>query len=144
MRKSPAERRRLGLPKVRKSGRGAQHQPIRKKSTGIAGFDQITDGGLPEGRLTAVIGGPGMGKSLFGLQYLLHRLRTAGEPGIFVTFEEPVDRVRSNLAGLDWDFNSVPEDQLTLIDARLPADTVQVGSFDLTGLLAGLSPTCAV
>jgi len=138
MRKSSAKQR-PGPLKVRKSGRGAKHQPIRKKSTGIVGFDQITDGGLPEGRLTAVIGGPGMGKSLFGLQYLLHRLRTAGEPGLFVTFEEPIDRVRSNLAGLDWDFDSVPEDQLTLIDARLPADTVQVGSFDLTGLLAGLS-----
>ena len=51
------------------------------------------------------------------------------------------DRVRGNLAGLDWDFDAVPEDQLTLIDARLPGDTVQAGPFDLTGLLTGLS-TC--
>jgi circadian clock protein KaiC len=138
MSKSSATQR-PGSLKVRKGDRDAKHQPIRKKTTGIAGFDQITNGGLPEGRLTAVIGGPGMGKSLFGLQYLLHRLRTAGERGLFVTFEEPVDRVRSNLAGLDWDFDSVPDDQLSLIDARLPADTVQAGSFDLTGLLAGLS-----
>ena len=137
--RKPLAKRKSGLAKARKSGDAAKTKPIRKKSTGITGFDQITDGGLPEGRVTAVIGGPGMGKSLFGLQYLLHRLRTGGEAGLFVTFEEPIDRVRANLAGLDWDFDKVPEELLTLIDARLPGDTVQAGPFDLTGLLAGLS-----
>jgi circadian clock protein KaiC len=129
---------------ARDRGRTSKYQPIRKKPTGIAGFDQITDGGLPVGRLTAVIGGPGMGKSLFALQFLLNGLRTAGEPGLFVTFEEPVDRVRANVAGLDWAFNSVPENQLALIDARLPADTVQAGAFDVSGLLAALSARKAV
>jgi circadian clock protein KaiC len=128
-----------GQRQVRNRGGTPKNKPIRKKLTGITGFDQVTDGGLPEGRVTAVIGGPGMGKSLFALQFLLNRLRTAGEPGLFVTFEEPVDRVRSNVAGLDWAFDSVPKDQLTIIDARLPADTVQAGAFDLSGLLAGLS-----
>ena len=142
--RKPLAKRKSGLAKARKSGDAAKTKPIRKKSTGITGFDQITDGGLPEGRVTAVIGGPGMGKSLFGLQYLLHRLRTGGEAGLFVTFEEPIDRVRANLAGLDWDFDKVPEELLTLIDARLPGDTVQAGPFDLTGLLAGLSARKAV
>ena len=52
---------------------GVRARKIRKKPTGIAGFDQITDGGLPEGRLTAVIGAPGTGKSLFAMQNLLNR-----------------------------------------------------------------------
>jgi circadian clock protein KaiC len=89
------------------------------------------------------MGGPGMGKSLFALQTLLNRLRTADEPGMFVTFEEPVDRIRSNVAGLDWAFDAVSENQLALIDARLPVDTVQAGAFDLSGLLAGLSARTA-
>ena len=116
-----------------------RHQPVKKKPTGIAGFDQMTGGGLPEGRMTAIIGGPGMGKSLFALQNLLHRWKTEGEPGIFVSFEEPVDRIKSNLAGLEWAFDTVTEDQLALVDARLPMDAVQAGDFDLSGLLAGLS-----
>ena len=127
------------MTKSRGRGGAFKYQPVQKRKTGIAGFDQITNGGLPEGRLTAVIGGPGMGKSLFALQFLLNRFRTAGEAGLFVTFEEPVDRVRSNLAGLDWAFDSVPEDQLAIIDARLPTDSVQAGGFDLSGLLAGLT-----
>jgi circadian clock protein KaiC len=118
---------------------GVRARKIRKKPTGIAGFDQITDGGLPEGRLTAIIGAPGCGKSMFAMQYLLNRWRTASEPGLYVTFEESIDRVRSNLAGLDWAFDTVPEHQLTLIDARLPVDTVQAGAFDLSALLAGLT-----
>ena len=64
-----------------KAGAGVRAHKIRKKPTGIAGFDQITDGGLPEGRLTAVIGAPGTGKSLFAMQNLLNRWRTASEPG---------------------------------------------------------------
>ena len=91
MRMSSAKRG-AGLAKVRKSGRASKHQTVRKKSTGIVGFDQITNGGLPEGRVTAVIGGPGMGKSFFGLQFLLHRLRTAGDAGLFVTFEQSQGR----------------------------------------------------
>ena len=122
-----------------KAGAGVRAHKIRKKPTGIAGFDQITDGGLPEGRLTAVIGAPGTGKSLFAMQNLLNRWRTASEPGLYITFEESVDHVRSNLSGLDWSFDTVPEDQLMLIDARLPVDTVRGGAFDLSGLLAGLT-----
>lgn len=93
----------MRAPKIRRiphPGRAPKYRPIRKKPTGISGFDQITDGGLPAGRLTAIIGGPGMGKSLFALQSLLNRVRSAREPGLFVTFEEPVDRVRSNVAEL--------------------------------------------
>ena len=111
-----------------KAGAGVRAHKIRKKPTGIAGFDQITDGGLPEGRLTAVIGAPGTGKSLFAMQNLLNRWRTASEPGLYITFEESVDHVRSNLSGLDWSFDTVPEHQLLLIDARLRVDTVRGGA----------------
>ena len=32
--------------------------------TGIAGFDEITGGGLPQGRTTLLAGGPGSGKTI--------------------------------------------------------------------------------
>ena len=38
--------------------------------TGIQGFDEITEGGLPQGRTTLVMGGPGCGKTVFALQAL--------------------------------------------------------------------------
>jgi hypothetical protein len=36
-----------------------------KSLTGIAGFDEVTGGGLPLGRTTLLVGGPGSGKTIF-------------------------------------------------------------------------------
>jgi predicted ATP-dependent serine protease len=45
-----------------------------KAPTGIAGFDEITAGGLPCG-LTTLMGGPGSGKTILALQFLVHGAR---------------------------------------------------------------------
>ncbi len=42
-----------------------------KSRTGIAGLDEITDGGLPRGRATLVCGGPGCGKTVLAMGYLV-------------------------------------------------------------------------
>jgi circadian clock protein KaiC len=110
---------------------------LRKSPTGIAGFDTISGGGLPEGRLSVILGGPGAGKTVFALTCLVHRLTALGEAGIFVSFEEDADRVRANMASFDRDIPSGDE-KLRFIGAKIPAATRQGGNFDLSGLLAGL------
>ena len=45
---------------------------VTKAPTGIQGFDEITGGGLPYGRTTLVMGGPGCGKTVFALQALVN------------------------------------------------------------------------
>src|SRR5689334_4757081 len=59
-----------------------------KSPTGIRGFDELTGGGLPRGRPTLVCGGPGCGKTLFALEFLVRGAVDYGEPGLFVSFEE--------------------------------------------------------
>jgi circadian clock protein KaiC len=119
-----------------------QELPLTKSPTGISGFDTISGGGLPDGRLSVIVGGPGAGKTVFALHCLVHRLTALGEAGIFVSFEEDVDRIRANMAAFDW---TVPggNEQLKFIDARLPVETRQGGDFDLSGLLAGLGSLAA-
>jgi circadian clock protein KaiC len=112
---------------------------LTKVITGIEGFDEISGGGLPCGRLTAIIGAAGAGKTVFALQTLVNRLANLDEPCIFVTFEEPVDRIRSNVASFDWRAAALDEDRFFFIDARIPEDAVVTGAFDLEGLLAGLT-----
>ena len=114
-------------------------KPVRKRPTGIRGFDDITGGGLPDNRLTALIGSPGAGKTVFALQTLINRLKSNGEACIFVTFEETLDRLRDNAGSFDWGFGALPEERFIFVDARLPADAAVSGAFDLSGLLAGLS-----
>ncbi|MBZ9675185.1 circadian clock protein KaiC [Mesorhizobium sp. ES1-1] len=112
-------------------------KPIVKKRTGIPGFDEITEGGLPAVGVTAIVGDPGSGKTVFALQMLVNGFRR-GEPGILVAFEEPTEQLRYNLSSFDWGFADIANDDICLIDARLPADTIQTGGFDLSGLLASL------
>ena len=73
-----------------------ERTPQPKALTGIAGFDEITNGGLPRGRTTLLVGGPGSGKTIFGLQFLAHGARAGDEPGVFVAFEETSARILSN------------------------------------------------
>ncbi len=113
--------------------------PAEKAPTGIAGFDQITGGGLPTGRTTLLSGGPGSGKTIFALQFLSHGAQHCHEPGMFVAFEETPERLLANGARFGWPVASLhAQGQLYFLDAQPLTDTVQSGAFDLSGLLAAL------
>lgn len=118
--------------------RSAVSERLGKTPTGIAGFDEITDGGLPRGRTTLLLGGPGSGKTIFALQFLAHGARKCKEPGIFVAFEETSKRIAINAAGFGWKLAQLGRKKLSFIDAQPKSDLVQSGTFDLGGLLAAL------
>src|SRR5690349_24991396 len=73
-----------------------------KVSTGISGLDLVLGGGFPAGRVTLVSGGPGSGKTIMGLQCLMHHAN-AGQAGILVLFEERPAAVRQNAWRRGWD-----------------------------------------
>lgn len=110
---------------------------VQKAPTGIAGFDEITGGGLPRGRTTLVTGAAGTGKTVFALQTLVQGVRRSNEPGIFVAFEEPSAQIVQN-ATFGWEISKLSEGELFLMNARLSPDTVRAGAFDLAGMLATL------
>jgi circadian clock protein KaiC len=110
-----------------------------KAPTGIAGFDEITSGGIPHGRTTLLVGGPGSGKTMFAVQFLVHGAQKCKEPGIFVAFEESPKRIISNFAAFDWKLEEMQKKKLFFLDAQPMPDLMQSGSFDLSGLLSALS-----
>jgi circadian clock protein KaiC len=112
--------------------------PIRKAASGIEGLDEITGGGLPAGRTTLVVGGPGAGKTVLALQSLVHAASEVGEPGIFVAFEESSRQIIANAATFGWDLPALEKRRLFFLDARLAPSTVQAGDFDISGILAAL------
>jgi circadian clock protein KaiC len=116
----------------------ALSKACKKAPTGIAGFDQITGGGLPRGRTTLIVGGPGCGKTLFALQFLVQGARDLREPGIFVAFEESAQRIVSNANDFGWNLAALQRKKLAFMDAQPKADLIQTGEFDLCGMLAAL------
>jgi circadian clock protein KaiC len=110
-----------------------------KVPTGISGFDEITGGGLPEGRPTLVCGGPGCGKTLFGLEFLLHGA-VHGESGVFVTFEELEEDVIKNVRSLGYDLRDLIKRKRLVIEyVRVErAEIEETGEYDLEGLFVRL------
>ena len=127
--------------------RGARYEKapvaLLKTPTGIAGFDDVTGGGLPKGRTTLLVGDAGTGKTLFALQSLVNGARFHDESSIFVTFEESPERLRANAAAFGWDIEALEKDKLFLLDARVSPTTVKIGQFDLTGMLKALAAKVA-
>jgi circadian clock protein KaiC len=117
---------------------GEEVASILKTPTGITGFDEITGGGLPQSRTTLLSGGPGSGKTIFGVQFLAHGAAQCAEPGIFVAFEEAPFRLVANCSGFGWNLEELQRTALFFLDARVTSELIQAGDFDLSGMLASL------
>lgn len=116
-----------------------QKDGMKKISSGVEGFDDITGGGLPLRRTTLLMGGPGCGKTVLALQILASAATEHGMPGIFVAFEENARRVAANAVTFGWNIEAFDKRQLFFVDACVRADVLKAGTFDLTGLLATLA-----
>ena len=113
---------------------------LSKARTGIAGLDEVTDGGLPRARTTLLCGGAGCGKTLMSLQFLVRGALDDGEPGAFIAFEESPAELAQNVASLGWDLADLQERGLLALDhVRVAASDIQeTGEWDLDGLFIRL------
>jgi circadian clock protein KaiC len=114
---------------------------ITKAKTGIAGLDEITHGGLPAGRPTLICGSAGCGKTLFGMEFLIRGAVEHGEPGVFVSFEEPERDLIENVRSLGFDLDKLQRQKKILIDhVQIErSDITETGAFDLDGLFIRLA-----
>jgi len=113
---------------------------LRKTPTGIAGLDEITHGGLPKGRPTLLCGGPGCGKTIFGLEFLVNGTQEYGEPGIFLAFEETAEDLAKNVSSLGFDLRVLEETDKLIVD-YIHVDRSEIavaGAYDLEGLFIRL------
>lgn len=122
------------------SATGRTLKALAKAPTGIAGFDEITAGGLPRGRASLVCGGPGCGKTLFGVEFLVRGATEFGEPGVLMTFEETAEELAENVASLGFDLEELQAEKRLAIDhVRVErSDIEEAGEFDLEGLFVRL------
>ena len=122
------------------SARVAVSPGVRKAPTGITGLDEVTGGGLPRGRTTLVAGAAGSGKTLLGVEFLVHGALDYDEPGVLMAFEESDADLAANVASLGFDLDQMQADgKLSIESFRLdPRMIVETGEYDLDGLFIRL------
>jgi circadian clock protein KaiC len=111
-----------------------------KSPTGIAGLDEITGGGLPTGRPTLVVGGPGSGKTLLGVTFLVNGAVHFNEPGVLMSFEENAEELAGDVASLGFDLKGLAEEGKVLVDyVHVERSEIEeTGEYDLEGLFVRL------
>ncbi len=110
-----------------------------KCPTGISGLDGVTGGGLPRQRLTLVCGGPGCGKTLFALEFIVRGAVEFGEPGVVMSFDETAEELTQNVSSLGFDLQAlVAEKKLAIVYAPVDPQEQISGKFDFEPLFVRL------
>jgi len=113
---------------------------IPKVRTGINGLDEITEGGFPQGRPTLICGGPGCGKTLLGIEFIVKGATLYNEPGVFMTFEEKSEELTANVASLGFDLDKLAKNKKLRLDyVHIDRSAIEeTGEYDLDGLFIRL------
>lgn len=127
------------MPK-QQNGNGRALAPLKKVLTGIKGLDEITAGGLPQGRPTLVCGSAGSGKTMLAMEFLVRGALQYGEPGVFMAFEEMPQELAQNVASLGFDLPTLTEKKKIYVDYVHidPSEIQETGDYDLEGLFVRL------
>ena len=128
------------MTKLHKKQQLITFEQLPKTPTGITGLDEITGGGLPNGRPTLICGEAGCGKTLMSLEFIVRGATEFNEPGVFMAFEEKADELASNVASLGFDLNKLQDDKKLRLD-HVHIDRSEIeetGEYDLEGLFIRL------
>src|SRR3989442_1642978 len=91
---------------------------IERVHTGIPGLDHVLEGGFPKGARVLLAGGAGCGKTICCGQYLYKGATKFGEPGVYVSTEEPPSEFKANMLRFGWDFKKLEnEKKIGMVDA---------------------------
>lgn len=88
--------------------------------TDIAGFDELTEGGIPANSVILVVGGPGAGKTIFSAEYIYNGA-TNGDKGVYVSFGETADVFKDYMQRFGFDFDKLEkEGKVVIVDLTVP------------------------
>lgn len=91
---------------------------VQRVSTGVAGLDDVLNGGLPAKRLYLVKGNPGVGKTTLSIQFLLEGARH-NEKVLYITLSETEEEIRQVAASHGWALDGVELFELSAAEHTL-------------------------
>jgi len=126
---------------AKKPDRVALGPGLGKARTGIRGLDDVTDGGFPRGRTTLIVGGPGTGKTLMGIEFAVKGAAEYGEPAVIMAFEETGEELAANVKSLGYDLNKLAAARKLVVDhVKIERHEIEeTGEYDLEGLFIRLN-----
>lgn len=83
--------------------------------TGIKGFDELVDGGIPRGSSVLIVGTPGTCKTIFALETLYNGAKM-GEKGLYVSFEQDPDELREQASQFGMDLYAMEKKGLLKLE----------------------------
>jgi len=89
------------MVKVKKRKVKRQSRKMERVSSGVEGFDKMTEGGFEKNSVNLVVGDSGSGKTIFALQFLIDGLMK-GEGCLYITFEEKKEEFYKNMMNFGW------------------------------------------
>ena len=78
--------------------------------TGIKTFDPLIEGGFKRGSSNLIIGGPGSGKTIFGIEFLNNGIVLYKENGLYITFEEKKEKLYDDMKAFGWDLKKLEKE----------------------------------
>lgn len=93
--------------------------------SGVLGLDELIGGGFIEGDSILISGAPGTGKSILGMQYLYYGALECDDPGIYVSFEETTDRIKSHFRVFNWDIDRFDQESKISVMSLDPIHSTQ-------------------
>ncbi|MFW6014378.1 MAG: RAD55 family ATPase [Candidatus Nanoarchaeia archaeon] len=97
---------------------------MKRVPTGIKGFDNLVEGGLPLGSIVLMSGSPGTGKTILGLEYVYRGANDFGEKGMFISFEQDPKDIREQAKQLGFENMEKLEQEGKIVFASLTAHMV--------------------
>lgn len=113
---------------------------IQKCPVGVEGIDELTFGGLPKNRTTLVLGAPGSGKTILGMEFIYWGIRKFDEPGLIVSLNQSIEHLVSDTSSVGIDLHTmIDADSLNILPIKIYKDDLfETGDYNLEGLFVHL------
>ncbi len=115
---------------------------MEKISTGVSGLDEMLHGGLIAGRPYLITGGPGAGKTIMCMQFLMEGIKN-NEKCLYVALEEQAQELKEDMASFGWDLQRIKildtmQDMASGVWAIKTAGVISKPEFTLKNLIEAI------